>query len=135
MNKKVKMIIIASLLTITSLTLGIVSGVKVASSLDINTNNTEFDRLVNILKSNWYSDIYYGKDCNEDVLIDQFVGALSTSDKTFLDPYTYLTKKEEGQTIVTEKGKIGVTFSNFFNYPVISNMEQLITNYKLVILF
>lgn len=130
MNKKVKMIIIASLLTITSLTLGIVSGVKIASSLDINTNNTEFDRLVNILKSNWYSDIYYGKDCNEDVLIDQFVGALSTSDKTFLDPYTYLTKKEEGQTIVTEKGKIGVTFSNFFNYPVISNIEKDGTAYN-----
>lgn len=122
MKSNIKRIIIGTILVISSLLLGIIGGIKASSSVTIN--NSEFDSLINTLKNNWYSEIYYGKDYDEDVLIDQFIGALSTNEKTFLDPYTYLTKIDNSQTTPVKKGKIGVTFTNCFNYPIVSNIEK-----------
>lgn len=131
MNKKVKRFIIGIVLVCVSLVIGIVSGIKIASSKKTAVFSTPTEQLVNILKENWYSDIYYGEDTNEDILIDQFIGALSTSDKVRLDPYTYLIKNENGTPSI-ETGKLGITISFYYNYPVIIDVSQFGASYGIL---
>ncbi len=117
LNKKVKRFLIGIALVCVSLILGIVSGIQIANKKG-NRFLSPTDQLINILKENWYSDIYYGKDTDEDLIIDQFIGALSTGDKVRLDPYTYLIKNEGRQPVV-ETGKLGITISYYYNYPIV----------------
>ena len=82
--------------------------------------------LLDILNNSWYSDIYYGPDYDSDLLINQFIGALSTSEETFLDPYTYLTKNQTtGGVSGQQPGKIGITLKNYYSYPVITDVDPL----------
>lgn len=123
-NNKLKRLIIGIILVCVSLTTGVIFGAKFTKLSNTITNGTsQTDQLINILKQNWYSEIYYGKDCNEDIIIDQFIGALSTSDEVRLDPYTYLKKNEVPQP-VEETGKLGITISYYYNYPVIVDIEK-----------
>lgn len=117
-------IIIASVLSLVCLVIGVVCGVKIANSSqkqnNINTNNP-MDQVVNILKENWCSDIYYGKELDEDLLIHQFIGALSTSKPRLLDPYTYLLENET--TVLDNSGKLGITISPYYNFPVVVDVD------------
>ena len=81
-----------------------------------------FDEIEDILRTKWYSEIYYGRQVDEELLINQFVGALSSSDPRMLDPYTYLIKNEK--TVVSNQGKLGVTISNYFGYPIIVDISK-----------
>ena len=65
---------------------------------------------------------YYGKEIDEELLINQFVGALSSSDPGMLDPYTYLIKNEK--IVGSNQGKLGITISNFFGYPIIVDISK-----------
>lgn len=121
-NKKSKRFIIALILCIISLTLGFVAGIKVASFLNVKHQESKYEQLIDILHESWRSDIYYGNE-NEDNIINQFIGALSTSDEAMLDPYTYLKKKENTQ-VVNKTGKLGITLTYYYNYPLIVEVDK-----------
>lgn len=129
-NRKLKRLIIGSLLSLVSLIIGVVSGMKIAKLTNVEHNQTKFDQLIDVLKESWRSDIYYENE-NEDTLINQFIGALSTSDEVMLDPYTYLKKKEPVKE-VPETGKLGVTLSYIFNYPVITEVDKEGSSYNIL---
>ena len=118
-NKKLilKRFLISILLVSISASIWIVSGLKLSSMFNTNQNNinddSQLDELVQILNTNWYSEIYYGPDYDSDLLINQFIGALSTSDETILDPYTYLIKKESS-TEVDDSGKMGIALRKYY---------------------
>ena len=84
----------------------------------------QFVELIEILKANWYDDIYYGPYYDENALINQFIGAITTSDETTLDPYTYLIKNETVGGGSTSSGKIGITLRNFYSYPVVVEIDK-----------
>ena len=124
MNKTLKRILVGSALVCVSLTLGLVAGMQISSGeTTIIDDNSPTDQLVKFLKENWDSDVYYGKEIDENVLIDQFVGAVSTTDKLMLAPYTYLIKNESGG-VAMQTGKLGITISFHYNYPVIQEVSQ-----------
>ena len=105
---------------------GVVIGAKVTNlvhNFKPNTTNSQYSQLEAILKQHWYSEIYYGKEVDEDILINQFIGALSTSDERMLDPYTYL-RKNESVAQGVQTGKLGVTITNYYSYPVVTNIEK-----------
>ena len=92
---------------------------------DILSNETiQLLELIEILNDYWYSDIYYGPNNDSNLLINQFVGALSTTEETNLDPYTYLIKNESSIGISSNSGKIGITLRNFYNYPVVVEIDK-----------
>ena len=122
-TNKGKRLIIASILTITSLLSGLILGAISTTNTKKQTTDNSFAELANFLKNNWYSEIYYGKDVDENVLINQFIGALSTNENRLLDPYTYLVKKTPG-TITSALGKIGITLNKVYNYPVIIEVDE-----------
>ena len=130
-NKKQKRLIISLVLCLFSLTLGVVSGIKIASIDDVEHKQSQYDQLVQILNQSWRSDIYYGNDADEKALINQFIGALSTSDSVRLDPYTYLRKKESS-VASKQTGKLGITLSYFYNYPVIIEVDKDGACYKVL---
>ena len=70
-----------------------------------------------------WADVFYGNQNTEDIIINQFVGALSTSDKLMLDPYTYLIKNESGG-VQLQTGKLGITTTFHYNYPVIKEVAK-----------
>ena len=115
-------IIIGASLTCISLIIGVVCGVKIATKTNNISTDNQFSEITNILEKNWLSDIYYGQDVDEKILINQFVGALSTSDTKFLDPYTYLIKKEPAT--VDKTGKLGITIGSYYNVPVIIEISE-----------
>lgn len=126
MNKLTLRILIGVGLVCVSTVSGVVAGVKVTNIVNEikgNVSNNSFDEIQAILKEHWYSEIYYGKEVDEDVLIHQFIGALSTSQERMLDPYTYL-KKNESATQDSQTGKLGITITNHFSYPIITNIEK-----------
>ena len=124
MNKNIKRIIIGSALVCVSLVVGLVTGIQISSGeTTIIDDNSPTDQLIKFLKDNWDSDIYYGKEIDENVLIDQFVGAVTTSDELMLDPYTYLIKNESGG-VALQTGKLGITISFHYNYPVIQEISK-----------
>ena len=127
-SKRTLRILIGVSISVTSLILGVVSGVKIGRYIGLlqqkpgNNNSAvvyenSFDEIEDILRTKWYSEIYYGKQVDEELLINQFVGALSSSDPSMLDPYTYLIKNEK--VAVPNQGKLGITISNYFGYPII----------------
>ena len=100
-NKKVLRLILGVSLVIVSLATGLVSGIQIAKLTSTSQNgngeseNQHTNELIQILKNNWLSEVYYGtNNVNEDLLIKQFVGALSTSKDTQLDPYTFLIEND-----------------------------------------
>lgn len=130
MNKKSKRLIIALIICVFSLTLGLVSGIKVASLLNLKHQESKYDQLIDILHESWRSDIYYESE-NENNIINQFIGALSTSEQVRLDPYTYLKKKETTQ-IEKKTGKLGITLSYYYNYPVIIEVDSSGPSYDIL---
>ena len=129
MKKGALRILIGLSICVASTTLGVFAGVKITSSLyekglsNNTTNDSYLAQLEKVLKDNWYSEIYYGADIDEDLLIHQFIGALSTSRDTMLDPYTYLTKYTPSVP-KEETGKLGITVSKYFDYPVIIEVDS-----------
>lgn len=131
-NNFYKRLLVSFLLVCISTSIGFIGGIKLISKINLNVgssnnDNTEkqqLEELYDILKSNWYSDIYYGPNNDSNLLINQFVGSLSTSDETTLDPYTYLIKNETVSDSGQTSGKIGITLRNFYNYPVIVNVDK-----------
>ena len=72
-NKKqltIRIIICASL-TCISLIIGVVCGVKIATKTNNISTDNQFSEITNILEKNWLSDIYYGQDVDEKILINQ----------------------------------------------------------------
>lgn len=130
MNIKLKRLILGLSLVCVSLTIGVVTGIKISKVNTSGNNggnqaNSLANELSNFLKANWYSEIYYGKDADEDVLISQFIGALSTSKDTMLDPYTYLIENEPTSSTPTQvKGKLGATFTNYYGLPIVTKIEE-----------
>ena len=131
-KRKLLRIAIGAGLMCVSLIIGVVAGVKISINNNDSSDGTVIDsdntplttQLVNFLKDNWYSDIYYGKEIDENVLIHQFVGALSTSEEVLLDPYTYLIKKEQGGAVAPKTGKLGITVNYHYNYPVVTEISE-----------
>lgn len=132
-SKRTLRILIGVSISVTSLILGVVSGVKIGRYIGLlqqkpgNNNSAvvyenSFDEIEDILRTKWYSEIYYGKQVDEELLINQFVGALSSSDPGMLDPYTYLIKNEK--ITVPNQGKLGITISNYFGYPIIVDITK-----------
>ena len=134
-GKRTLRILIGVSISVASLVLGVVSGVKIGRYIGLlqqkpgnNNNNSTivyenaFDEIEDILRTKWYSEIYYGKQVDEELLINQFVGALSSSDPSMLDPYTYLIKNE--RVSVPNQGKLGITISNYFGYPIIVDITK-----------
>ena len=83
MKKYTVRILLGVAISVASTALGVFTGVKITSSLyesglGVNKNDDYLTQIENILKDNWYSEIYYGKEIDEDVLIHQFIGALSS---------------------------------------------------------
>lgn len=129
-NKKVLRLILGVSLVIVSLATGLVSGIQIAKLTSSSQNgngeseNQHTNELIQILKNNWLSEVYYGtNNVNEDLLIKQFVGALSTSKDTQLDPYTFLIENED-PIYVKALGKLGITLTNFYNVPVITEVDS-----------
>ena len=124
-SNHLKRLIVGVMLVCFSLVVGVVGGVKIASINKETTTDdkTHIEQLFDILSENWYSEIYYGKEADEDLLIHQFIGALSTNQSQMLDPYTYLIKNESGQSGVVA-GKIGITMNYFYNYPIITEVHK-----------
>lgn len=129
-NLKLKRLIICFCVVSVSLTIGLVTGININKIVSNNHNGNNqstslADELANFLKNNWYSEIYYGKDVDEDVLIAQFIGALSTSKDTMLDSYTFLIENEStSSTSGIVKGKLGATFTNYYGLPLITKIED-----------
>lgn len=131
-NNLYKRLIVGFLLVCISASIGFISGVKLLSNIKINNGSSDgediekqqFGEIYDILNSNWYSEIYYGPDYDLNLLINQFVGALSTNEETTLDPYTYLTKNIKSTGEVESTGKIGITLRNYYNYPVIVEVDE-----------
>ena len=128
MKKFTTRILIGVGISVTSIALGVFAGVKITSSiydsgLVSDSSSDHLRQLENILKENWYSEIYYGKDVDENVLINQFIGALSTDEDVRLDPYTYIRKYIPSTITPDENGKLGVTISKYFDYPVITEID------------
>ena len=115
-------ILISSVLVCVSLSIGFIGGIKIKNNntpnipTDDNGNNAtaQLQELVSLLESNWCSDIYYGPDYDSNLLINQFVGALSTYEETTLDPYTYLIKNASS-SVQPESGKMGITLRNYYS--------------------
>lgn len=124
-SNRLKRLIVAIVLVLTSLVIGVVGGVKIASINKVTSTDdkSHIQQLADILSENWYSEIFYGKEADEDLLIHQFIGALSTGESRMLDPYTFLIKNEEGQTGIVA-GKIGITMNYFYNYPIITEVHK-----------
>ena len=124
-------ILISSVLVCVSLSIGFIGGIKIKNNntpnipTDDNGNNAtaQLQELVSLLESNWCSDIYYGPDYDSNLLINQFVGALSTYEETTLDPYTYLIKNASSSA-QPESGKMGITLRNYYSYPVIVDVDK-----------
>ena len=128
MKKYTVRILLGVAISVASTALGVFTGVKITSSLyesglGVNKNDDYLTQIENILKDNWYSEIYYGKEIDEDVLIHQFIGALSSKEDKMLDPYTFLTKYVPSTPIVDENGKLGITVTKYFDYPIISEVD------------
>ena len=124
MNKTLKRIIIGISLVCVSLTVGVVTGTQLTNGkITIVDEDSPTDQLISFLKDNWFSDVFYGNQNTEDIIINQFVGALSTSDKLMLDPYTYLIKNESGG-VQLQTGKLGITTTFHYNYPVIKEVAK-----------
>ena len=123
LNKHIIRLIIGAILMIVSTSTGIIIGTKINKPTNSSSNGKTtneyagFEEVMNILKKYWISDIYYGKEIDENLLIDQFVGMLSTDEEVHLDPYTALIKKVP--TVVDTSPKLGVTITNCCGYPVI----------------
>jgi len=131
-GKKIKRLVIAICLVVFSIGAGVFAGIKIGIECASTTINTSYDSelgsVEKVLKEEWYSDIYYGKGIDEDVLIRQFCGAYSQSgNDVMLDGYTYLEKNEETSGVVT--GKLGITLQNYGNYPIISFVEPTGASY------
>ena len=153
-NKKIIRLTIGICLVVISCATGLISGIQIAKNTtpssgnnqgssesnnqSINESNSEdkslntndstenqyFNELINILKEGWMSEIFYGvSEVDEDLLIRQFVGALSSSETKLLDPFTYLIK-EEDPILVPALGKLGITLTNFYNIPVITEIDS-----------
>ena len=133
-SKRTLRILIGVSISVTSLILGVVSGVKIGRYIGLlqqkpgNNNSAvvyenSFDEIEDILRTKWYSEIYYGKQVDEELLINQFVGALSTYEETALDPYTYLIKNVSSSA-QPESGKMGITLRNYYSYPVIVDVDK-----------
>ena len=125
-------ILISTVLVSVSLSVGFIGGLKVKNitedvvlpSGQTNQEMKDLEELVSILKNNWYSEIYYGPDYDSNLLINQFVGALSTNEEIMLDKFTYLTKKTSSSSSSgVQAGKLGVTSRNFYSYPVIVDID------------
>lgn len=135
-NKKLIRFLIGVTLVVLSCATGLISGIQIAKITSTNQNgqgeeqNQHINELIQVLKDNWMSEIYYGtNNINEDLLIRQFAGALSSSEKKQLDPYTYLIK-EEDPIYVPALGKLGITLTNFYNLPVITEVDKRGTAYN-----
>ena len=129
-NKKVLRLILGVSLVVVSLATGLVSGIQIAKLTSTSQNgngesqNQHTNELIQILKANWLSEVYYGtNNVDEDLLIKQFVGALSTSKDKQLDPYTFLIENED-PIYVKALGKLGITLTNFYNVPVITEVDS-----------
>lgn len=123
-NKKVVRLIIGVGLIVLSCATGLISGVQIAKlTKTTDSQNKHIDEIISVLKANWMSEIYYGtNNVDEDLLIRQFVGALSSSEDKQLDPYTFLIKQED-PIMVPALGKLGITLTNFYNLPVITEVD------------
>ena len=136
-NKKLLRLIIGVSLVVVSLATGVLSGIKIAKVTSIADNSKDeniqyIEEIIQILKDNWMSEIYYGtNNVNEDLLIRQFVGALSSSEEKRLDGYTYLIKNEP-PVYVTATGKLGITLTNFYNIPVITEVSKEGSGYNIL---
>lgn len=122
-------ILISSVLVCVSLSIGFIGGIKLKNNTPNtptdgsgNDSNAQLQELVSLLENNWCSDIYYGPDYDSNLLINQFVGALSTYEETTLDPYTYLIKNVSSSA-QTESGKMGITLKSYYNYPVVVDVD------------
>lgn len=129
-NKKVLRLLLGVSLVVVSLATGLVSGIHISKLTSTSQNgngdieNQHTNELIQVLKNNWLSEIYYGtNNVDEDLLIRQFVGALSSSEDKQLDPYTYLIKNED-PIYVKALGKLGITLTNFYNIPVITEVDE-----------
>ena len=56
-NRKLKRLIIGSLLSLVSLVIGVVSGMKIAKLTNVEHNQTKFDQLIDVL--NWMCFVHY----------------------------------------------------------------------------
>ena len=137
-NKKLIRLLIGISLVVVSCATGLITGVQIAKVTSTNQNgngdseNQHINELIQVLKNNWMSEIYYGtSNVDEDLLIRQFVGALSSSEKKQLDPYTYLIK-EEDPIYVPALGKLGITLTNFYNLPIITEVDKRGTAYNIL---
>ena len=122
-------ILISSVLVCVSLSIGFIGGIKLKNNTPNtptdgsgNDSNAQLQELVSLLENNWRSDIYYGPDYDSNLLINQFVGALSTYEETTLDPYTYFIKIVSSSA-QTESGKMGITLKSYYNYPVVVDVD------------
>lgn len=105
-----------------SLIIGLGVGLKI--SFSSKTNLTTEDKIVQILKDEWFSEIYYEDITDEDAIIAQFVSSIYNMPfSKQLDPYTYIYQNVT-TTSPTYTGKMGITITKTFGYPVITKIEK-----------